>query len=297
MQGTTITATTAFVPDAQDGAALGTTSLQFSDLFLADSAVIGFGDDNDTTLTHTDGAGLTLNSTNKLMFNDASQFIQGVSNTILDIAATDEIELTATLIEIVGNSTVSGTLGVTGVTTHGGNVVSDADSTDDLGTTGVRWANLFVDAITATDQITATGFTGTLDGILGSGTAAAADVTTLDTTGAITGGTIILAATDTDTSNTGSVTLDFSANQNFVLTFTGNVTLANPSTEAVGQAGVIVCIQDGTGSRTLSLGTDYETAAGGGITLSTAANAVDVIPYFVKASASIQLGAPQLAFS
>ena len=91
IQGTTITATTAFVPDAQDGAALGTTSLQFSDLFLADSAVIGFGDDNDTTLTHTDGAGLTLNSTNKLMFNDASQFIQGASATVLDIAATDEI--------------------------------------------------------------------------------------------------------------------------------------------------------------------------------------------------------------
>jgi len=110
IQGTTITATTAFVPDAQDGAALGTTSLQFSDLFLADSAVIGFGDDNDTTLTHTDGAGLTLNSTNKLMFNDASQFIQGVSATALDIAATDEIELTATLIDVVGNLAVSGTL-------------------------------------------------------------------------------------------------------------------------------------------------------------------------------------------
>ena len=64
----------------------------------------------------------------------------------------------------------------------------------------------------------------------------------------------LLATTDTDTSNTGSVTLDFSTNQNFVLTFTGNVTLANPTTEQVGQAGVIVCIQDGTGSRTLSLG-------------------------------------------
>lgn len=60
---------------------------------------------------------------------------------------------------------------MTGVTTHGGNVVSDTDSTDDLGTTGVRWANLFVDAITVTDQVTATGFTGTLDGILGSGAA------------------------------------------------------------------------------------------------------------------------------
>ena len=107
----------------------------------------------------------------------------------------------------------------------------------------------------------------------------------------------VLASTDTDTSNTGSVTLDFSANQNFVLTLTGNVTLANPSTEQVGQAGVMVFIQDGTGSRTLSLGSDYETAEGAGITLSTAANAVDIVPYFVKASGSIQLGAPQLAFS
>ena len=107
----------------------------------------------------------------------------------------------------------------------------------------------------------------------------------------------LIATTDTDTSNTGSVTLDFAANQNFVLTFTGNVTLANPSTEQVGQSGVICCIQDGTGSRTLSLGTDYETAGGSGITLSTAANALDIIPYFVSASARIQLGAVQKAFS
>ena len=82
-----------------------------------------------------------------------------------------------------------------------------------------------------------------------------------------------------------------------MLTLTGNVTLANPSTEAVGQSGIIVFIQDGTGSRTLSLGTDYETAGGAGITLSTAASAVDVVPYFVKASGSIQLGAPQKAFA
>ena len=115
--------------------------------------------------------------------------------------------------------------------------------------------------------------------------------------GKFTGGKIVLAATDTDTSNTGSVTIDFSTNQNFVLTLTGNVTLANPSTESVGQAGVFVFIQDGTGGRTLSLGTDYESPAGAGITLSTAANAIDVVPYFVKASGSIQLGAPQLAFA
>ena len=110
-------------------------------------------------------------------------------------------------------------------------------------------------------------------------------------------GKAALGATLTDTSNTGSVTLDFNAYQNFILTFTGNVTLANPSTESVGQTGVIVIIQDGTGSRTLTLGTDYETPAGGGLTISTTASAVDVLPYFVKASGSIQLGAPQLAFA
>jgi hypothetical protein len=107
----------------------------------------------------------------------------------------------------------------------------------------------------------------------------------------------VIGATDTDTSNTGSVTLDFDANQNFVLTLTGNVTLANPSTEKVGQSGFIVLIQDSTGSRTLSLGTDYETAGGSGITLSTAASATDIVPYVVAASNRILLGAPQLAFA
>ena len=102
----------------------------------------------------------------------------------------------------------------------------------------------------------------------------------------------------TQTANaTGSTTLDFQTYQNFILTFTGNVTLANPSTEAVGQSGFIIIIQDGTGSRTLALGTDYETAGGSGLTISTAASAVDVVPYVVKASGSIQLGAAQLAFA
>ena len=104
-------------------------------------------------------------------------------------------------------------------------------------------------------------------------------------------------STQTAGSQTGSVTLDFDTYQNFVLTATGNVTLANPSTESVGQSGIIVFIHDGSGSRTLSLGTDYETAGGAGLTISTGANSVDVIPYFVKASGSIQLGAPQLAFA
>ena len=102
----------------------------------------------------------------------------------------------------------------------------------------------------------------------------------------------------TQTANaSGSTTLDFATYQNFVLTLTGNVTLANPTTEAVGQSGFIVFIQDGTGSRTVSLGTDYETANGAGITLSSAASTTDIVPYVVAASGRILLGAPQLAFS
>jgi hypothetical protein len=75
---------------------------------ITDSAVLGFGADKDTLLTHTDGTGLTLNSTNKLCFNDATQFIQGISGTVLGLGATDEIDLTATAIDINGTADVSG---------------------------------------------------------------------------------------------------------------------------------------------------------------------------------------------
>ena len=102
----------------------------------------------------------------------------------------------------------------------------------------------------------------------------------------------------TQTANaTGSVTLDFDAYSNFVLTATGNVTFANPSTESIGQTGIIVFIQDGTGSRTISIGTQFEWPAGTAGTISTAANSVDVIPYVVDAADSLLLGAPQLAFA
>ena len=126
IQATTITATTAFVPDASDGAALGTSALEFSDLFLADGAVINFGDDQDVSLTHVADTGLQLSSTDKLMFNDASQFIHAPSATVLDIAATDEIELTATLIDVVGNFTNSGTIISAGIVTAAGFTIGSA---------------------------------------------------------------------------------------------------------------------------------------------------------------------------
>ena len=61
----------------------------------SDSAVLGFGADNDTTLTHTDGTGLTLNSTNKLTFGDAASFIQQSGDGVLRIDGEATIDLNA----------------------------------------------------------------------------------------------------------------------------------------------------------------------------------------------------------
>jgi hypothetical protein len=85
----------------------------------SDAAVLGFGADNDVTLTHVADTGLLLNSTSVIQFNDASQNIGAPNATTLDINATDEIELNATLIDVNGNLDVSGTLTVAGALDFG----------------------------------------------------------------------------------------------------------------------------------------------------------------------------------
>jgi hypothetical protein len=95
---------------------------------------------------------------------------------------------------------------------------------------------------------------------------------------------------------TGAVTLDFATYANFHLVLTGTLTLANPTTEISGSSGLIFLKQDGTGSRTLSLGTDYESPAAAGFTLTTTAGATDIIPYYVVQPGRILLGQIQRGF-
>ena len=94
--------------------------------------------------------------------------------------------------------------------------------------------------------------------------------------------------------------LDYDTYTNFIITLaSGSNTLAAPTTEAsqIGQCGVIIFIQPSSSSAaTLSLHGDYETAAAAGITLSSANNDYDIVPYMVKADSSILLGAAQLNF-
>jgi hypothetical protein len=84
-----------------------------------------------------------------------------------------------------------------------------------------------------------------------------------------------------------TITPDFAVANNFSVTLGGNRTLANPSNLTAGQSGSIFITQDGTGSRTLAYGSQYDFIGGTAPTLSTAANAVDRIDYVVRSSTSI----------
>ena len=76
-------------------------------------------------------------------------------------------------------------------------IVNDADATVMGVATGTTTANF-------AGQVTGTGFTGTLDGILGSGAAAAATVTTLNTSGAVN----LNLVTDSTSSTSGALIVD-----------------------------------------------------------------------------------------
>ena len=76
---------------------------------ISDSAVLSFGADSDTTLTHTDGTGLTLNGTNKLTFGDTASFVQQSSDGTLRIDGEATIDLNASSkVDISDNLQVNG---------------------------------------------------------------------------------------------------------------------------------------------------------------------------------------------
>ncbi len=129
----------------------------------SDSAVLKFGTDLDTTLTHTDGTGLTLNSTNKLTFGDAASFIQQSSDGTLRIDGEAIIDLNAsTRVDVSGDLKVGGEVQVANIGyTDGDNAITIADG----GTTTFAQNATFsgiVDITDSTDSSDASGDTGAL---------------------------------------------------------------------------------------------------------------------------------------
>ena len=135
--------------DSQDGASIGTSSYQFSDLYLADGAVISLGDDADVTLTHYADNGVLVNSTRKIYFEDGSnydQYIGSAGSGVTAIAAPTEVDITATTIDINGNADISGTLALGGNADFNGDLdvdgTSNLDNTDIDGTLVVDGSNI-----------------------------------------------------------------------------------------------------------------------------------------------------------
>ena len=84
-----------------------------------------------------------------------------------------------------------------------------------------------------------------------------------------------------------TITADFAVANHFSVTLGGNRTLANPSNLTAGQSGCIWITQDGTGSRTLAYGSQWDFTGGTAPTLSTTAAAVDCLVYAVQSSTKI----------
>ena len=298
---------------AISGAAAGPGELRFYEDTDLGSHYTGFKAGNATaSLSYvlpladgTDGYQLTTDGSGTLTWAAGGATLTGsTNNTITTVTAANAFQGEANLtfdgstLAVTGAATVSTTLGVTGILTGSNTVIGttfeptgDTSASDNAAVGYTAAEGLILTGQGSTNDVT----------IKNDADADVIEIPTGTTNVTVAGnlgvGGTAVANTDTDTSNTGNVTLDFAANQNFVLTLTGNTTLVNPSTETVGQSGFIALIQDGTGGRTLTLGTDYETAAGAGITLTTTASATDLIPYVVVAANRILLGKPQLAFS
>ena len=98
-----VTATAGVFPAAQDGAALGSSSLQWADLFLADAGTITMGDDGDTTLTHVADTGVLLNSTRQLQFGDSASYVAQSSDGVLRIDGEATVDINASTAVLVSN--------------------------------------------------------------------------------------------------------------------------------------------------------------------------------------------------
>lgn len=111
--------------------------------------------------------------------------------------------------------------------------------------------------------------------------AAAADVWAgTSNTLPVTPAALLAASAPVALADAATITPDLDTGSVFTVTLGGNRTLANPVNLAPGQSGMIVASQDGTGGRKLAFGSAWK-FAGGTPLLSTGANAVDVISFYV----------------
>lgn len=94
-----------------------------------------------------------------------------------------------------------------------------------------------------------------------------------------------------------SVAVDASLSNNFRLVLGTAATLANPTNLSNGEILNFVVVQDATGGRTLAYGSMFKWAGGAVPTLSTAANAIDVITAYYDSTLNVLLCGINKAFA
>lgn len=87
----------------------------------------------------------------------------------------------------------------------------------------------------------------------------------------------------------GGISLDLSQANNWEVTLTGNIVLANPSSMPVGQAGVLRIV-NGAAPYTIAYGSYFKSTYGSLPALTAAAGAVDLLPYYVETATRIWIG-------
>jgi len=194
------------VPVVDNDIDLGTTTLEFKDLYLDGTAKID-------TLTVDENATIagTLSVTgNVTLTNDFT--VNG--NTVIGDAATDTVTVTADVASPL---------------------IPSADDTYDIGAVGSEWRNLYVDGTANIDSLiadTADIDAGTIDGtVIGGSTAAAGSFTTLAASSTATlsgnatvGGTLGV---------TGATTLSSTVTVTGTATFNGNTVIGDAATDTV----------------------------------------------------------------
>jgi hypothetical protein len=208
----------------------------------------------------------------------ANNTLTDIANALTDSLAADG-QTTATGNLQMGNNRITG-LATPSVSTDAV-TKAYADALVD-GTASGSFTNL---TVTGTTTL-ATALTGILKGTSGvvSVATAGTDYAGISTAQSFTAGQrgSVSALTDGAT-----ITPNFNTANNFSLTIGGNRTLANPTNLTAGQSGVILITQDGTGGRTLAYGSYWKFTDATAPTLTTAANAVDALVYYVNSSTSI----------
>jgi cytoskeletal protein CcmA (bactofilin family) len=237
---------------------------------LSDSAVLSFGADSDTTLTHTDGTGLTLNSTNKLLFRDTGLYINSSTDGQLDLVADTEIQIAATTIDINGAIAMDGAItGATNITLSGELDAATLDISGNADIDGTMEADAYTLEGSAFIKVEGTNFTDSL--IVGHATTGTLSSASSNTIVGIDAGDAITSATGNTILGKGAGTAITSSSSNTLIGVDAGAALTATSSAnvAVGMDALKAATNSSTenvaiGWRSLLAATsgDYNTAVG-----------------------------------